>query len=51
VNERLNAAADPWGVTCWWVDPHARLDAVPADLLGHGRDALLLQAAAAVGVD
>jgi hypothetical protein len=51
VNEQLNAAADPWGVTCWWVDPHARLDAVPADLLGQGRDALILRAAAAVEED
>jgi hypothetical protein len=50
VNERLDAAADPWGVTCWWVDPHAGLDATPADLLGRGRDALLLRAAAALGV-
>jgi hypothetical protein len=51
VNERLDAAADPWGVTCWWVDPHAGLDASPADLLGSGQDALLLRAAAAMGVD
>jgi len=51
VNEQLDAAADPWGVTCWWVDPHARLGAVPADLLGQQRDALILRAAAAVGVD
>jgi hypothetical protein len=51
VNERLDAAADPWGVTCWWVDPHAGLDAAPADLLGQDRDALLLRAAAALGAD
>jgi len=51
VNERLDTLADPWGATCWWVDPHARLDAVPADLLGEGHDALLMRAAAAVGVD
>jgi hypothetical protein len=51
VNEQLDARADPWGVTCWWVDPHARLDAVPADLLGRDQDALLLRAAAAVEVD
>lgn len=50
VNERLDAAADPWGVTCWWVDPHAGLDAAPADLLGKGQDALLSQAAAALVV-
>jgi hypothetical protein len=51
VNERLGAVADPWGVTCWWVDPHAGLDASPADLLGQGQDTLLLRAAAALGVD
>jgi hypothetical protein len=49
VNERLDAAADPWGVTCWWVDPHAGLGAAPAELLGTGQDELLLQAAASVG--
>lgn len=51
VNERLDAASDPWGVTCWWVDPHARLEAVPADLLGQDKDGLLRSAAAAVGED
>lgn len=53
VNEQLDAEADPWGVTCWWVDPHARLDAAPAELIGldHRRDALLLRAAAAMAVD
>jgi hypothetical protein len=50
VNERLDAAVDPWGVACWWVDPHAGLNASPADLLGQGQDALLLRAAAALGV-
>jgi hypothetical protein len=49
VNERLDAADDPWGVTCWWVDPHARLEAVPVGLLGQDKDALLRRAAAAVG--
>ncbi|CAJ59527.1 MULTISPECIES: hypothetical protein [Frankia] len=51
VNARLGAAADPWGVTCWWVDPHARLDTSPAALLGQGQDALLLRAAAALAED
>jgi hypothetical protein len=50
VNELLDAAADPWGVLCWWVDPHAGLDGAPADLLGAHEDTLLLRAAAAVGV-
>ena len=49
VNERLDAAGDPWGVTCWWVDPHARLETTPAGLLGQDKDALLRRAAAAVG--
>jgi hypothetical protein len=50
VNELLDAAADPWGVLCWWVDPHAGLDGAPADLLGGEADTLLLRAAAAVAV-
>lgn len=49
VNVVLDAAADPWGVTCWWVDPHEGLAATPADLLGQGHDDLLRRAAAAVG--
>jgi hypothetical protein len=51
VNEQLDAAADPWGVTCWWVDQHAGLAVAPADLLGRGEDDRLRRAAAAVGVD
>lgn len=51
VNERLDAVADPWGVLCWWVDPHAGLDVAPANLLGQGQDTLLLRAATALGVD
>jgi hypothetical protein len=51
VNERLGAAADPWGVTCWWVDPHQRLAASPQELLGRDSDELLRRAAAAVGED
>jgi hypothetical protein len=49
VNARLGAAADPWGVACWWVDPHQRLAASPADLLGRDSDDLLRWAAALVG--
>jgi hypothetical protein len=49
VNRQLDAAADPWGVTCWWVDPHAGLAGPPAGLIGEGRDELLRRAAAAVG--
>jgi hypothetical protein len=51
VNELLGAEIDPWGVTCWWVDPHEQLNGSPADLLGTGQDALLRQAALAIGED
>jgi hypothetical protein len=51
VNQQLDAAHDPWGVMCWWVDPHARLETVPVGLLGHGRDDLLRRAAVAVGAE
>jgi hypothetical protein len=49
VNQRLGAAADPWGMTCWWVDPHQQLAFSPQDLLGRDSDDLLREAAAAVG--
>lgn len=49
VNKRLGAATDPWGVTCWWVDPHQRLAASPRELLDRNSDDLLRWAAAAVG--
>jgi hypothetical protein len=49
VNERLGAAADPWGVACWWVDPHQGLAASPCDLLGRDSDDQLRRAAAIVG--
>jgi hypothetical protein len=45
VNQVLGASDDPWGVTCWWVDPHARLGDAPADLLGRGLDGLIRRAA------
>jgi hypothetical protein len=48
VNDLLEAGRDPWGATCWWVDPHAGLLAAPADLLGSDRDDLLVEAASAV---
>ena len=37
VNERLEAASDPWGVASWWVSRHARLGARPVDLVGSDR--------------
>jgi hypothetical protein len=51
VNALLHTDTGPWGVTCWWVDPHARLDSVSMDLLGRGEDRPLLRAAQAVGED
>ena len=51
INELLDAAGDPWGVACWWADPHEHLGAFPAALLGRGEDALLRLAAATVGED
>lgn len=51
VNELLGAANDPWGVTCWWVDPHQWLAGSPRDLLGGNADDLLRSVAAAVGED
>lgn len=49
VNAILSAMTDPWGVTCWWVDPHEGLAVAPVDLIGRGHDHLLRRAAAAVG--
>ena len=37
VNERLEAASDPWGVASWWISRHARLGARPVDLVGTDR--------------
>ena len=39
VNVRLDALADPWGVASWWLTPHVRLGARPADLVGVDRQA------------
>jgi hypothetical protein len=49
INEQLGASADPWGVTCWWIDLHQRLAGRPSDLLGRDSDHLLRWAAALVG--
>ena len=48
VNERLEAADDPWGVASWWVSRHARLDSRPADLVGTDRADDLVAVAGAV---
>ena len=45
VNERLDAASDPWGVASWWISAHDRLGARPADLVGTDRAGDLLKAA------
>ena len=45
VNERLDAAGDPWGVASWWISAHDRLGARPADLIGTDRAGDLLKAA------
>ena len=37
VNDRLEAASDPWGVASWWISRHARLGARPVDLVGTDR--------------
>ncbi len=48
INQLLGAGADPWGAADWWLGENAWLDAVPADLIGHVADTVLLQAAQAV---
>ena len=49
VNERLEAADDPWGVASWWIAPNARLGVRPADLVGTRRtDDLVAAAEAAI---
>ncbi len=47
VNERLEAADDPWGVASWWIARHARLGARPADFVGTRRANDLVAAAEA----
>ena len=47
VNERLEAANDPWGVASWWISRHARLGARPADLVGTHRGEDLVAVAVA----
>ena len=45
VNQRLEAADDPWGVASWWISRNARLGARPADLVGTRRSDDLVAAA------
>ena len=48
VNDRLDAARDPWGVASWWISRHARLGARPVDLVGTERTDELVAVADAV---
>ena len=48
VNERLEAASDPWGVASWWVSRHDGLGARPVDLVGSDRADDLVTAAEAL---
>ncbi len=45
VNERLDAAGDPWGVASWWTSPNDYLDARPMDLVGTADAAALVRVA------
>lgn len=48
VNERLDAAGDPWGVASWWFSRHDRLGARPVELVGTDRAEDLVTVAGAV---
>ncbi len=47
INERLEAASDPWGVASWWISTNDRIGAKPADLLGTERASDVVEAAEA----
>lgn len=47
INERLEAASDPWGVASWWISTNDRIGARPADLLGTERARDVVDAAEA----
>jgi hypothetical protein len=51
VNQRLGAEEDPWGAADWWLGWNARLNAVPADLVGRADATLVAAAAALAGGD
>ena len=48
VNERLDAAGDPWGVASWWISRNDRLEARPRDLVGTERAGELAAVASAL---
>ncbi|MGI8310516.1 hypothetical protein [Saccharopolyspora hattusasensis] len=45
VNRYLHAAEDPWGAADWWLGPNDWLGGVPAELIGHVADRVLIDAA------
>jgi hypothetical protein len=47
-NEALGAAADPWGVTSWWISRNDRLASSPLELVGTDRGPAIVKAAQAV---
>jgi hypothetical protein len=48
VNQRLDAAGDPWGVASWWISENPRLSGrAPRDLIGTSDDSDLLALAEA----
>ena len=49
INTLLDSAADPIGVTDWWLSRNGWLDGPPSELLGHVPDDVLLDAARVVG--
>ena len=46
VNELLNARTDPWGAAGWWLFPHDRLGARPADIVASSQLRLVAAAKA-----
>ena len=46
VNEMLNAKTDPWGAAGWWLFPHDRLGARPADIVASSQLRLVAAAKA-----
>lgn len=48
VNVELSANSDPWGAASWWIAENARLQAIPADLVGTSRAQDLAYAAGAI---
>ncbi|SRR6266571_1091491 len=47
INRLLRVDEDPWGVADWWLGRNAWLEGIPAELLGHVDEELLVLAARA----